>query len=757
MKTDTNSINFMTWNATGIMTGIPYLDKELKARSIDICGISEHWLRPENSYLLNTFNKDYTSHVVVNKDIRTLNSRRIGKGGVAFLWKNDLSSQIEVIDTDDDRLAMIKVILPETSLFFIQVYLPTSSYSLDYFIERVDKIFDLYNMHCCDEHVVIMGDFNARITNDTRNMNTRDQYLLNAINLYNFRIMTNTNSCRGPRFTFTPYGPGSNTFIDHVVVSELLYSEVNSCCVLEDAPLNVSRHFPIVLSLNITRTFTNYHTHQCYQRSIFNWKIDSEIECYRESVTENLQNSQINFSDPNEAYDTIVKSLNSAAEGYISKRTFCKHLKPYWSAELKEIHKDMRKARAVWVNEGKPRYDTDSRKQYKDIKRSFRRLLRKKYSDYEKEENDRIDHLAEVDQKGFWKAVNARKSRARAGQGSEIKFDSTTLRDPDKIVDGWKNYFTELYSKCENPDFDEAFKAEVDQFVESKVNDNDSLSSYLPILTQTLTKDELETVMKLLPYQKSPSYDNITYEHVVYGGDYLKNCLLQLYQRILETGKIPDKCKDGLIITLHKGRGKSLTDPNNYRAISLLPAIYKIFEKILQMRIENSIIPTQIHQHQHGFQKGKSCSMVTFILQECAHYCIERGSELYACFMDAEKAFDRVWLNGLLYKLFNMGIKNMNDFRLLYDMFSGMKSRVLSHNLLSDRIAIQQGTRQGSLLSPFMYSVFLHDLHIELDNSGAGIRIGGKLFTAPTQADDLLLLSLTKKRRGDTYLRMLEI
>ena len=47
-----------------------------------------------------------------------------------------------------------------------------------------------------------------------------------------------------------------------------------------------------------------------------------------------------------------------------------------------------------------------------------------------------------------------------------------------------------------------------------------------------------------------------------------------------------------------------------------------------------------------------------------------------------------------------------------------------------------------------MYSVFLHDLHIELDNSGAGIRIGGKLFTAPTQADDLLLLSLTKNGVG---------
>ena len=165
----------------------------------------------------------------------------------------------------------------------------------------------------------------------------------------------------------------------------------------------------------------------------------------------------------------------------------------------------------------------------------------------------------------------------------------------------------------------------------------------------------------------------------------------------METGTVPEKCKDGLNITLHKGRGKSFTDPNNYRAISLLPAVYKIFEKILQLRIENSLIPTKIYPHQHGFQKGKSCSMVTF---------------MYACFMDAEKAFDKVWLNGLLYKLYNIGITNSKDFHLLHDMFSGMKSRVLAHNLLSDWIMIEQGTRQGSLLSPFMYSVYLNDLHI---------------------------------------------
>ncbi len=87
----------MTWNATGVMTGLPYLETELLNRKIDICGLSEHWLLPENVTVLNSFNADYNSYVVTSQVTHCLNNCRMGKGGVAFLWRKKHDSVIEPI------------------------------------------------------------------------------------------------------------------------------------------------------------------------------------------------------------------------------------------------------------------------------------------------------------------------------------------------------------------------------------------------------------------------------------------------------------------------------------------------------------------------------------------------------------------------------------------------------------------------------------------------------------------------------------
>ena len=216
---------------------------------------------------------------------------------------------------------------------------------------------------------------------------------------------------------------------------------------------------------------------------------------------------------------------------------------------------------------------------------------------------------------------------------------------------------------------------------------------------------ELETAIDSLPLGKASGFDNLCYEHIKYRGIRLRTIILDLFIKIFSLELIPTQFKQGLIITLYKGHNKSSLNPDNYRAITLMPAMSKLFEKVLQIRIEKSNILNNKHPLQHGFQKGKSSKHVTFILQESSNYCQERHSPLYACFLDAAKAFDKVWIKGLLYKLFKLGFIG-KDLRIFAEMFKDMKSRVYYQGLISEYVEIKQGTRQGSLLSPFFYTVF---------------------------------------------------
>ena len=119
--------------------------------------------------------------------------------------------------------------------------------------------------------------------------------------------------------------------------------------------------------------------------------------------------------------------------------------------------------RRCWTNDGKPRTYAASYNRYKKSKCEFRRLLRQKFRQFEKEENERIDNLVEVDQKAFWKVVNSRRKTKRSTTGSEIKFGSNPVKDPDNITEGWCAYFTNLYRFTEDSSFDESFREVVDK------------------------------------------------------------------------------------------------------------------------------------------------------------------------------------------------------------------------------------------------------------------------------------------------------
>lgn len=310
------------------------------------------------------------------------------------------------------------------------------------------------------------------------------------------------------------------------------------------------------------------------------------------------------------------------------------------------------------------------------------------------------------------------------------------FRDPKSIAAQWGMHFGNLYSDVSKPHYDQTFS----EHVECTVRNLKSIS-LTGSCKNEISKRTIEELVGKLKSGKACGIDGVYYEHLKHGITALLDYLCELFNLMYDNAYVPDSLKKGLIITLHKGGRKRKDIPDNYRAITLSSTILKLYESVLLGMLENEI-QKPIACLQGGFQRQMGCMMTTFVLQESARYCKERDSKLYACFLDTRQAFDRVWHDGLLYKLHERGISH-KLWLTAAEMHRGMSSCVVHRGFKSHSFQVAQGTRQGGVWSPFLYLCFIDDLIDSLTKSSFGLSIGNYDFSAPTVADDMLLMALS--------------
>ena len=122
-------------------------------------------------------------------------------------------------------------------------------------------------------------------------------------------------------------------------------------------------------------------------------------------------------------------------------------------------------------------------------------------------------------------------------------------------------------------------------------------------------------------------------------------------------------------------------------------------------------------------KEGVGCTEASFTILETINHMLERGNKVFGRFLDVRKAFDTVWIYGLLYKLFSEFGVIGRMWLVIKTLYTGVKPQVLYFGSLSRKFDVSQGTGQGRILAPFMYKVYINSLLVELTQHSFAISI----------------------------------
>lgn len=222
--------------------------------------------------------------------------------------------------------------------------------------------------------------------------------------------------------------------------------------------------------------------------------------------------------------------------------------------------------------------------------------------------------------------------------------------------------FEQYFKSVSNPDDHFFFTPDEDilYFNERCVNNDFSIIILIDELNLNFTQNEVFfQSIKQLKSNKSRVPDKLLNEFFIHGKQVLLPVLCNLFNKIFESGVFPENWSEGYIIPLHK-KG-NLNDVENYRGITLLSILGKLFTRVVNNRLSDwSEKHLMLIEAQAGFRTNMSTVDDIFVLHGLVSHMLNHGQKLYCAFVDFTKAFDYIVRENLWYKLIRLGLRGEN-------------------------------------------------------------------------------------------------
>ncbi|XP_066935615.1 uncharacterized protein [Clytia hemisphaerica] len=413
----------------------------------------------------------------------------------------------------------------------------------------------------------------------------------------------------GPTYTYQHLSLPNQSYIDHICVPRTLVTSTSNTSVISPNHLNTGDHLPVS-----TEVTFEYHEQELDQQNTqqanfvpqYMWKNQTFLEKYQNLTAASLTLYNSDESNVENDLEFLIDTLKqNAISAYIELNTdksFHRiRSKPWWNNELTKKRDTLQKMFNSWREKGFPR-DISSVEfnRYKLARRDFRCLVKTCKNQSTAEHYINVEKIKNFNPRSYWKKVGLASSK------SQELYTINNKTTPEDINNEFKNHFDKLLN---TPRI-------------TSINNNESnkkLQDILQNLTQAdndfnVSASDVEHAIKDLNKNKTLDPYEIKAEHFIHAQNKpVLNFIAQLINNIMKSDNLPSALASSHIVPVVKSHRKPLSDPNNYRGISLKPIITKVIEKVIIIKCPD------LKQHrsaQFGFCSDASTMHAELLLRE---------------------------------------------------------------------------------------------------------------------------------------------
>jgi len=395
------------------------------------------------------------------------------------------------------------------------------------------------------------------------------------------------------------------------------------------------------------------------------------------------------------------------------------------SEESLDLVEQKRQKFLKWQNQ---RENWELKEQYQRAQKEVRKRVRIDKKQWLKEATDRMEAAnRKGDQRAVFREVRLLSGKRRCDmigmKGKKGKAIST-----NESLQVFSEYFKTLLNVEDR--VDKTFLEDIEKLKNEK-------PEFKP-LAETPTEDEINCAIESLSKRKAPGEDGIIGEMLQLSLESLREAIRELIIQCWQEEIIPQEWQNGILVPIFKAGVK--TNPDNYRGIALLNIAGKILAKIINTRIAQAAEMIMLEQ-QCGFRKNRGTTEQIFNLRQIVERHIEWNADCVMVFIDLKKAYDTVSRKLMMGILRAEGLPD-KLVKLVERFYDHTTFKVRLQDQLSETVEIGSGVRQGCVMSPTLFNIFLNFLLKQilpkLQEKGVKIqyRIGTSLFNLP-KGDDL--------------------